>query len=106
MATDISQIAVAASADDAWEEADGTVTINGTDQILDLGVVDWMGFRFTSVPIPAGAVINTCSITPYIGSPKNDPALNIHCEEGNAAAFTTGSGNISGRTLTTTVADW
>jgi len=60
------------------------------------------GFRFQTVPVPAGSTINSCSITFYQqGNLKGTPDINFYLELGNAATFTTDADNIEGRTRTT-----
>ena len=63
----------------------------------------WIGLRFTNVTIPNGATINTATLTgEMIGTTRDDPSFNIHCEAAdNAGTFTSTNGDISGRTLTT-----
>lgn len=69
----------------------------------------YWGFRFQSCPIPAGATITSAVLTLYVTSTTyDDPGgLIIYGEDtADAATFTTGASNISGRALTTASVTW
>jgi hypothetical protein len=85
------------SADDAEEEADGTVVIDDAD--LDLGDAVVVGLRFADAMIPPGATI----VGAYVQFTAEDDAddvtdLEIHAvDPSNAGSFLAVSQNISGR---------
>ena len=94
---------VAASTDDAWQNAAGTVdttaAIIGT---LSTGNM-WAGFRFNNVTVPQGATINTATLQLYLNTTANDDLVaDFYCEAADdAGTFTTGASNISSRSRTT-----
>lgn len=94
---------VAASADDAWQNATGTVAITGND-IGSLSTGNfWAGWRFQNVTIAQGQVLTSAIFEGYVYDATYDDVYgNFHCEDvDNATQFTTGASDISGRTLTT-----
>lgn len=97
---------IIASADDAVETA-GTVDI--TSSAININAAtSYGGWRFQNVTIPQGSTINTCTMDLYFTSGSfDDPDVTIWAEDtDDAAAFTTGASNISGRTPTTATASW
>ena len=97
---------VGASADDASETA-GTVSITATFFLSD-STDEYHGFRWQNVTIAPGATINSAILTVYVQSGGNDEPLHRAWGQAadNAAAFTTGASDISGRTKTTAAVDW
>lgn len=97
---------VGASADDAHEQA-GVVTIDSGGFTAD-AENEWIGFRFQNVTIPQGAVIESAILALNIlDSLSDEPSHRFDAEASdNAAAFTTGASDISGRTLTGQHVDW
>jgi hypothetical protein len=98
---------VGASADDANQAFDGSVTTTD-DTVQTSSDGNWFGFRFQTVAIPAGATIDSAVLQLYLPDSAHDNVhVDIYGEDvDDAAAFTTGSNNISGRTLTTAKVDW
>lgn len=92
---------VGASSDDAFENASGTVTINGTTMVFN-NASFWIGYRFTGVTIPQGSTINSATLQYYVTSTaRDDNEHNVYCQAAdNAGTFTTGTNDISSRTLT------
>ena len=103
--------AVAASADDAEEVvSSGIVSISGTS--IELQDDRIAGFRFEGIEIPQGATIAhawiqfTSAITVASGGTAA-AMVDIYGEAADdAAAFTTGTADISGRTPTTATVEW
>lgn len=93
---------VAASSDDAFESAAAAMTLTGlTIPLAAAG--QWGGLRFNNVTIPQGATINTATLQIYINSTATDNVqADFYCQAADdAGTFTTGAGDISGRTRTT-----
>lgn len=93
---------VSASSDDAFENAVGTVTTNGTTMVFN-NAGYWIGYRFTNVTIPQGATINMATLSYYVTSTtRDDNEQDVYGNDvDDAATFTTAASNISSRTLTT-----
>ena len=93
---------VAASADDGWQNAAGTVAITGNDIGGLSGPNFWAGWRFQNVTIDQGQVLTSAVFEGYAYDTSEDNVWgNFHCEDvDNATAFAASSNNISGRTLT------
>ena len=93
---------VAASADDAFENAASAMTLTGAAISL-AAAGQWGGLRFLNVTVPNAATVNTATLQIYIASTSNDNVyLDAYGEDvDDAATFTTSAANISGRTLTT-----
>jgi hypothetical protein len=90
---------VAASADDALELGNGTVSITSDIGVLD-AANEYGGLRWAAA-VPNAATINsaTVSVVPSAGS--DEPLHNLDFEAADdAAEFTTDTNNISSRTLT------
>ena len=101
---------VSQSSDDA-EQLGSTVTLTSSDlDIFQDSEADYIGIRIQNVTIPAGATINAAVIRFVAqddGPSSTNGSMTINCEDADdAATFTTGSNNISGRTLTTASAAW
>ena len=101
---------VTPTSDDA-EQNGSSVDISSSylDLFFNAGV-DYVGVRFQNVTIPAGATINAAVIRFTSGFNKStgtNGSITINCEDADdASTFTTGSNNISGRTLTTASSSW
>lgn len=97
---------IVSSADDALEQA-GSSVINGANLTSD-ATTDYIGLRFQNVTIPQGANVSTATITVEIANTTyDDPDVDIYGQAAdNAAAFTTGASNVSGRTATSAVVQW
>lgn len=93
---------VSASSDDAFENAAGTVTINGTTMVFN-NASFWIGYRFLNVTIPQGATINSANLQYYVTSTtRDDNEQDVYCEDvDDAATFSASANNISSRALTT-----
>ncbi|MBI2891215.1 MAG: LamG domain-containing protein, partial [Nitrospirae bacterium] len=109
--TDTIGIRVTVGNDDA-EENTGTGAVNRTSADLELttdtGVVQQVGMRFLSVPIPQGAAITSAYVefeTDETGSTTTNLTFNGEAAD-SAAAFTSGAYNISSRTKTTASVAW
>lgn len=94
---------VAASADDAFEGATGTMNLTAANVGAITTHNQWAGLRFTNVTVPQGAAIESATLAMNCSTAANDdPVFDMYGEKAaNAGTFTTGSGNISGRTRTT-----
>jgi hypothetical protein len=97
---------VGASADDAVQVGSSVTLTDDHDHCTS--DTNWYGFRFQSVAIPAGATIDSAVLQLYMPTAAEDLVyVDIYGEDvDDSAAFTTGSNNISGRTLTTAKVDW
>ncbi len=103
---------VGASADDAWEQLNGSGVPPGTvnltaENILAPGNWAWghWGARWTSVSVPNAATITSC----YIRVVGHASFATMHSDvkfqnADSGAQFTTSSGDITGRTFTSAVA--
>lgn len=98
--------AIAASTDDA-DQAAGAVTTNATTLNAN-ATSQYIGLRFLNVTIPQGATISAATLNVYFTSASFDsPNVLIYAEDvDDAATFTTGANDISGRTLTTANVAW
>lgn len=100
-------VAVAGGGDDAFEDALGTVDVNGMrSTVADAG--DTLGFRFRGVAVPRGARIRSARVTINVASTLFDnPEERWAFQRAAApAAFQEVTGNLSARTLTAASADW
>lgn len=97
---------VGASSDDA-KQSGTTVTLTDAPIALTAGT-HLAGLRFPNCPIPNGASISSAVLTLELTAGSTDPGdLVIYGEDiDDAPTFTTGSNNISGRTLTTANVTW
>lgn len=97
---------IAASADDARQDV-STVVLNGANITIDTAT-RYGGLRFQNVTIPQASTINTATITVTLPSLAfDDPDVTIWAQAiDDAAAFTTGSNDISGRTATSATVTW
>lgn len=97
---------ITASADDARQNA-GTVTLTGTNITIE-ATNQYGGLRFQNVTIPNASTISAATLTVDVNAlTYDDPDVDIWGEDtDDAAAFTTASNNISGRTATTAVVQW
>jgi hypothetical protein len=96
---------VGASADDAFEMS-GTVTLTDTSANID-ATSEYFGARFTGVAIPQGATILRARLLLVLPTGNDDPLHTIYGDDAdNAAQFTTGANDISGRAATAAVVTW
>ncbi len=99
--------------DDARERSSGTTQDDRSNhRITGSGNDKWNGFRFTNLTIPAGAIINTATIT-YTAyrSDSNTPASTRFYGQDNTSNPSTfldcsSCYNITGRTKTSASVDW
>jgi hypothetical protein len=105
----ISEVRVAASSDDAEENAYGSVSTSSSDLELTYGRSNQMvGMRFSGTAIPRGATI----VNAYIQFQTDETqwgaaSLTIQGEDAdNAGAFSDWTGNISSRPLTAAAVSW
>lgn len=110
----MAQWTVAASADDAHERADGT-GFSYTSAVHDISSSALAssrgnaGLRFTSINIPAGSTILTCTIEIYVGSKIfDDINVELYFEDvDDAVDFNTGDPDVTSRDPTdATVVPW
>ena len=102
----------AASSDDAEEYVSGAMSLTSSD--LELVMDDFdrgdqqVGIRFPNLAIPQGATITSASIDFTVDEAHSDATdLVLRAQlSGNAPTFTTSSGNISGRALTSASTAW
>ena len=96
---------VAASADDAFENAT-VVTLTGIQALAD-DVDEWVGVRFPGVALLQGVTIVEAHLEFVLDATGDNPDVDIWANDvDNAAAFTTGASNISGRVKTTATVAW
>lgn len=104
---------VAASADDAEERsATGAMTLTSSD--LELAVdsgsalTDYVGMRFTNITVPPGSTIERAYVQFTVDEATSAAAsLTVRAHDtDDASQFTTSSGNITNRALTTASASW
>lgn len=101
---------VAASADDAEQAASGSVSISNSDLELavDGSTSQTVGMRWTGLAIPQGATINAAWIQ-FTARIANSGTCNLTFQgqaADAAAAFTTGTNNVSSRTRTSSSVAW
>jgi hypothetical protein len=104
-------IQVASGADDAEESGSGSVNVSSSDLELSYdGNPQVIGIRFVGVDIPKDASIITAYVQFQVDEtrpPSNPADLTIWGQAtGDAAPFTTASGNISSRARTPTSRPW
>jgi hypothetical protein len=102
-------VRVASSADDAEESTSGSVSLTSSDLELTHDSSDQtVGMRFAKVAIPRGAQIKHAWVQFTVDEATTDKtSLSIAGQAAdNAATFTTGSKNVSGRARTSAVAAW
>jgi hypothetical protein len=100
---------VAASSDDAEENASGGVSLTSSD--LELVVErsnQTVGIRFNSITIPQGAIIANAYVQFQVDETSSEAtSLTIQGEaDDNAATFISANGNISSRPRTTAAVSW
>lgn len=97
---------IAASSDDARQDG-STVTLTGANITID-SAARYGGLRFTGVNVLPGATINSAYLTVTVPSASfDDPDVTIWAEDtDDAATFTTGSNNVSGRAATSATVTW
>lgn len=100
-------IQISSDADDAWENAGGTVAGAAGDD-TSVGIIGsggmWAGLRFQGVAAKQGATVDaSTTLEVFVINTTNDDFIgDVYCEAAdNAAAFANTSTNISGRTRTT-----
>lgn len=94
---------IAASTDDAFEGATGTMNVDAASTIGAMTTANqWAGLRFVNVTVPQAAPIALAELGMYsVGTTNDDPVFDLYGEDaGDAATFSTSSGNISGRART------
>lgn len=97
---------ITAASDDA-RESSGSVTLTGSNITIQ-ATDNYGGLRFLNVTIPAGSAIHTATLTVTVASASyDDPDVTIWANDvDDAATFTTGAANISGRAATTATVTW
>jgi hypothetical protein len=91
---------VAASANDAFENASGTVSITDASDTLS-GASEFLGCRFPSVPATLGRGLAAAQLWLYVTAGGASSSVAFDCElSTTSAAFAASSHNISGRSLT------
>lgn len=102
---------VASSLDDAEENLE-TSAIDATSTDLELGIYNnvpqLVGMRFTDLTIPPGAVIVSAHVQFQVDEVSTEDAeLLLQAElTGDAAGFTTTSGDLSARSVSSTSVSW
>jgi hypothetical protein len=98
---------VGASTDDAFQATSDAMTLAGTLILCD-ATTEHLGFRWTTVAVPAGATIDSAWMSVWLFSTTNDEPQ--HRLRGELAAdpgtFTTASNNIDSRSRTTAAINW
>ena len=108
-ASSVLQLEIGASSDDAHEISGGSMFLTSSPLGASLdNTNEWAGLRFGSVPLPAGAVIESAVLSVVPGDSGNDePLVTIYCEAADdAATFTTANSNISSRSRTSASVAW
>ena len=102
----ISEEQVGAGSDDAYGYASNNWVLTNYYAMLNMSSNDYQtGHRFTSVPIPQGATIDSATLGFYIYI-YDDPSVTLYCEDvDNADTFTT-SDKWATFTLTTASVAW
>jgi hypothetical protein len=91
---------VAASANDAFENSSGAVSIADATDTLS-AASEYLGCRFPSVPIPPGQGIASATLSLYVTAGGVSSTVVFDCELSTAsAAFAATTHDISARTLT------
>jgi len=91
---------VAASSDDAQEDSSTNMTLTGASIRVDNG---WYGgFRFDNIAVAQADTIIVARFTATLDPTYDDMSFTLQCEDiDDSPTFTTTSGDISNRTLTT-----
>ena len=103
---------IAAVADDAFESTTGDCQTNVSGSVANVDNVDeWNGFRWDNVTVPAGATINSCTLSVMPNTTGNDePFVDIAFEAADDAAQYLDDGtnnfNISGRSYNASPVRW
>jgi hypothetical protein len=99
-------LAVGASADDAFENPSAT-SINGTTALVD-NTDEFAGWRWQNVTIASGSTVNSAILSVRITATTTDePKLTLWGDDhDNAAQFAANIGDISGRTKTAATGTW
>ncbi len=109
-ATFVFERAVVSGLDDVEERSSGSIYFNSSDLELveDKGTAQTVGIRFTSIDVPAGAVITSAYIQFTADEVSSGTAsLLIHGDDSDsAAAFTNASHDVSSRDMTSASATW
>jgi len=103
------EVRVAASSDDAEQDASGGIDITSSDlELVDESSNQTVGMRFNAVTIPRGATITNANIQFQVDEADSGPtSLTIRGQAAdNAPTFTTANGNISSRSTTASSASW
>ena len=98
---------VGASSDDAVQATNDAVTLTGGNLLID-NTEEHCGLRWTTVPIPVGATIDSSWMSIFIFSNiQDEPQHRLRGElAANPGTFTTDSNNIDGRSRTTAAINW
>ena len=109
--TQVLDVSIRTGADDAEERYNGSVQLTSSDLDMTADGSRFMravGLRFTEVNLPPGAVITSAYVQFQADETGSGPAaLTILGQAAdNAPAFTTATGNLSGRTTTTASVGW
>ena len=102
-------IPVRASTDDAEEKSSGSMSLSSGDLNLgaDGSTAMKVGMRFTDVLVPKGATITNAYVQFQADEAQSVATdVTIRAQTANAATFTTASGNIASRPLTTQSVRW
>jgi myo-inositol-hexaphosphate 3-phosphohydrolase len=108
--SDVSDVRVAAGADDAEESTTGSVRLESTDLelVTDRGVVQTVGMRFDGMEIPAGAAILVAYVQFQVEGTTAEPTGLIIAGEAvdDAAVFTASARNLTSRGRTAAAVKW
>jgi hypothetical protein len=103
------EVPVAASSDDAEEDALGAVTLNSSDlELVQDSTLQTVGLRFTSVAVPKGSAIPVAAIqfqTDEVNSGATTLLIQGQAID-NAPTFTTATANVSSRARTSASVLW
>ncbi len=103
------EVRVAASTDDAEEQADSSMYLDSSDlELVNDGGDQTVGMRFIGVVIPQGAAISNAYVQFQVDETPSDPtSLTIHGEAAdNAVTFGSSTRDISSRSRTSAAVSW
>jgi VCBS repeat-containing protein len=103
------EVRVAASADDAEEDAAGYMYLTSTDlELVYEGGNQTVGMRFNGISIPKGSTIDSAYIQFTVDENQSEStALSIQGQNADqAATFTTATNNVSSRARTVAAVSW
>ncbi|MBO6779073.1 MAG: T9SS type A sorting domain-containing protein [Rhodothermales bacterium] len=104
-------VRVSSSSDDAEQDASsGSMYLNSTDlELVDDGGDQYIGLRFQSISIPAGANITSATVQFHVDETESSTAIEVTIsgeDIDDASTFSSSNNDISSRTETSATVDW